>query len=290
MASLRSMILDGRSVHYNEKVFTREDSERRCDLDRADLQSRETIFVNAQKVYESMRDAKNSKIDMRLIPCPMPPYRKMWLEAIFDDNRRLGAMVRRCNADEFQTHFPQEAGGLVRLIQEQCPTTFVHAHIWAENRQGRPALFASTLYWLDAKGTLQTFFPGFDLSGEILSAARWPQDWILHAFARLNCHNVKLVEMAGGASKPKKNDHKHPPFSLPWNEIAVTGLEQLQREKNETAPDGEKREIRFHKVRGHYADYTKGKGLFGKYKVRLYIEEHTAGEPELGTVVSSYRV
>ena len=45
-----------------------------------------------------------------------------------------------------------------------------------------------------------------------------------------------------------------------------------------------------HWVRGHYADYTNGKGLFGRLKVRIWIVEHTAGNPELGTVVSSYRV
>jgi hypothetical protein len=56
------------------------------------------------------------------------------------------------------------------------------------------------------------------------------------------------------------------------------------------SPDGEKRELRFHKVRGHYADYTNGKGLFGRLKVCIWIVEHTAGNPELGTVVSSYRV
>jgi hypothetical protein len=94
--------------------------------------------------------------------------------------------------------------------------------------------------------------------------------------------------MAAGAPKPKKNSH--PPFSV-WHEIVVTSLPQLRREqKGEIAPDGEKRELRFHKVRGHYADYRKGKGLFGRLKVRLWIVEHEAGDPELGTVKSSYLV
>jgi len=50
--------------------------------------------------------------------------------------------------------------------------------------------------------------------------------------------------------------------------------------------------LRFHNIRGHYADYRKGNGLFGNPKLKklFWVPEHTAGDPELGTVVSSYKV
>ena len=58
------------------------------------------------------------------------------------------------------------------------------------------------------------------------------------------------------------------------------------------AADGEYRDVRLHKVRGHYADYTKGAALFDNPQLRavFWIAKHSAGNEELGTVISSYEV
>jgi hypothetical protein len=53
-----------------------------------------------------------------------------------------------------------------------------------------------------------------------------------------------------------------------WHEIRITSVPQLRKHLAAPDRDGEKREMRFHWVRGHYADYTKGAGLFGKSKLR----------------------
>lgn len=45
-----------------------------------------------------------------------------------------------------------------------------------------------------------------------------------------------------------------------------------------------------HIVRGHKADYRKGKGLFGKYKVLIYRAAHLAGDKSAGTVIKDYAV
>lgn len=45
-----------------------------------------------------------------------------------------------------------------------------------------------------------------------------------------------------------------------------------------------------HIVRGHKADYRKGAGLFGKYKVLIYRAAHTAGSREAGRVDKDYEV
>jgi hypothetical protein len=67
---------------------------------------------------------------------------------------------------------------------------------------------------------------------------------------------------------------------------------KLRKQQAAVAADGGHREVRFHWVRGHYADYSKGAGLFGNPKLRavFWIPEHRAGNGELGTVVASYKV
>jgi hypothetical protein len=106
----------------------------------------------------------------------------------------------------------------------------------------------------------------------------------------MNCANVELVPVPGqGHSRCHRHDR--PPSSV-WHEIKVTSVPKQRRQHATVAPDGEHRDVRFHWVRGHYADYTKGVGLFGNPKLRavFWIPEHRAGNEELGTVIPSYAV
>jgi hypothetical protein len=47
---------------------------------------------------------------------------------------------------------------------------------------------------------------------------------------------------------------------------------------------------RLHIVRGHFADYSEGGGLFGKLHGRYYIAPHVRGSAERGTVTKDYNV
>lgn len=40
--------------------------------------------------------------------------------------------------------------------------------------------------------------------------------------------------------------------------------------------------LRLHMVRGHEADYTQGRGLFGRWRVKVKVREHWRGDPERG--------
>jgi hypothetical protein len=105
----------------------------------------------------------------------------------------------------------------------------------------------------------------------------------------MNCANARLVEMPGGF-RPKPG-HRRAPYSV-WHEIHISDAPKIRRsgvsESREQTPEN----MRFHWVRGHYADYTKGAGLFGNPKLRavFWIPEYRAGNEELGSVVSGYRI
>lgn len=45
-----------------------------------------------------------------------------------------------------------------------------------------------------------------------------------------------------------------------------------------------------HTCRGHFADYRKGKGLFGKLKGLYWINSHVRGSEEHGVVEKDYAV
>jgi hypothetical protein len=312
------MIIDGRTAPFK----LREDQQKYSaylNFTRHALRSRDTILVNATSVEHDLVEARRrgdpSFSDRRLIPCPKPPCHIMWLEVTYPDGH-FGHLVRRTDfvnanaqrlkifADQsliaYSTDMLDRIGGIER-------PTIVEVISWVGASGYVVPAGGDFVYWLNADGDFldsryghfgplpdayrgkedlfKQEFEVIKLNYEMICGAEYS---VLHTFARMNCHNVKLVPMAAGAPKPSKKA-LHPPFSV-WHEIVVTGLPELRRELGETAPEGEKREIRFHKIRGHYADYTKGKGLFGKYKVRIWVEEHTAGSAERGTVTSSYTV
>jgi hypothetical protein len=315
MASLRSMILDGRMAPAEHRLDLEKYS-LYFDATQRALRSHDTILVNATSVGLDLRNVIQhdpSFADRQLIPCPKPPYRAMWLEFTHREVR-FGYLVRRTDIDasadrlkafadrSLFTYGPDTVEAIGRIDR---PTVVEVLSWYAAKGYVEPE--GDFIYWLNADGDYQSslyghFGPLPDSYGGIADIdkpefewIRWNfkaiiagEYWVLHTFARMNCHNVKLVPAQSGA--PRRQKKGRPPCSV-WHEIAVTSLAQLRREqKGEIAPDGEKRDIRFHKVRGHFADYTKGKGLFGKLKIRIWIEEHTAGDPELGTVVGRYKV
>lgn len=65
---------------------------------------------------------------------------------------------------------------------------------------------------------------------------------------------------------------------------AVTALVEATRSGPAEAP------VAKHLVRAHEADYTKGKGLFGKYKVKVRRRNYERGSIEAGLVIKDYEV
>jgi hypothetical protein len=301
MASLRSMIIDGRIARPRRgpPEMQARYQIRAENTERA-LKSHDTVLVeitsvanDIQEAHEEMTDAEWTKIaDFKTIACPMPPFRQMWLEAKRDTLMHVGFLVERV----------QSAGVVPAVLKEVPPDvreatkTSVNVLVWL-NLTGNPMYLGQFMYLLDAEENMLACADTClgdedkDENGDnerFKNGFRTTILWMLHALSRMNCHNVKLVPMAAGAPKLKPGS-KRPPFSV-WHEIVVTSLPQLRREQGETAADGEKREVRYHRVRGHEADYRKGKGLFGRLKVRIWVEEHAAGKPELGTVKAGYKL
>jgi hypothetical protein len=314
MASLRSMILDGKRVWRD----TYKDEAKYARLFHATqeaLRSHDTILVNATSVAEDMvaRDEDETMKNRRLIPCPKPPYAVMWLEFCNPEVARIGVLVKRTEMSTSKcdpTPLIIYTGPDLEHLGSEPVTTAVEMVQWfARTNKNYVECDGENHCWLSQDGMVQNshYAPfkdppeSFQFTREDLRKEEFKdvlndyqslclgEYWTLHAFARMNCHNVKLVPMTAGRPRIKPG-HPRPPYSV-WHEIVVTSLPQLRRAQAQpVAADGEKREIRFHKIRGHYADYTHGKGLFGKWKVRIWVDEYMAGNPELGTVVSDYIV
>jgi hypothetical protein len=287
---------------------------------REELSSHNTILVNADKVAldlegrfcgESNGQRWN---DFTLIPSPKPPFRNMWMEA-YCHSQRIGALVKRFDTPTTEsreaflrrkfaglyvppgTEPPDQLSMRRRLIAMRTaePATIVITAFWFEN-EGSASFAGECVCWLNTEGDYQGSFgipwptPADEVSKKRAAgplAAR--QVWVLTALSRLNCRNVKLVPIKAGAPKIRAGKKAQRPYSV-WHEIVVTASPLARRARTADPIEAEKHAVRLHKVRGHFADYRKGAGLFGKYRILIWVDEHEAGEAELGTVASSYRL
>lgn len=84
------------------------------------------------------------------------------------------------------------------------------------------------------------------------------------------------------------------PLSI-WREIVVNDVPKRARKEkvsNEGEGEGSAVEHQLQWIRGHYADYSRGAGLFGNPNLKgvYWIREHQIGDKEQGTIVPTYKV
>ena len=101
----------------------------------------------------------------------------------------------------------------------------------------------------------------------------------------LSCSNVELVETHPST---RRENAKKDPTRVVYRELKINPppFRQKRYQNNDDHGEG----VAFHVRRGHFADYTQGNGLFGKYKIRVWVPGHTVGDQDFGTVLKSYVV
>jgi hypothetical protein len=313
MSSLRSLILASRIAPFSP--VSADPAVDRIVIEQTvgGLRDRSTTLVNAQKVYEDVRAAVDrqelwcARESIReKIPQPKPPYRKMWIESMQEFGRAGMLVERQASGGEWDSYRraavpPDHRGENAEeyleyqrsLADAPHPTDLVLSYLWIE-QQGEARAIGSSLYWLEESGDyvysvvipfVAKTHPQID---DVVVSLQCEQLWLLATMARLNCHNVGLKPAPAPAKKPKRSWDKTP-MSV-WHEIVVKPSPLLARAQREDPTDAEKHAVRLHKVRGHFADYRRSAGLFGKWKILVWVDEHEAGDAESGTVVSRYRV
>jgi len=325
MSSLRSMILKGaffvacKGTSYEETYIRVAKSSRRA------FSLPQMVLVRAQSVlddlvpeelprsYTGENDPKldwfKRLTDWQNIPKPKPPYQLMWLEAIFHGlgwRQRTGAFVERFEGRAAIEHYLIASGSAPEHNAEilgDDPQTVMHMRFLHEHpRTASVEIAGYAIVWLDKDGSVQGcgFSPAIPIEqlqdldevqmDTFHALLQWRAGWVLHSFARMNCHNVTLVPIEEGGRNHKHRGAHEP--STVWHTIKVSAAPTMQRRPSSEREDDSERRIRLHWIRGHYADYTKGRGLFGNPNLRkvFWVSEHQAGSEEVGEVVSAYVV
>lgn len=218
-----------------------------------------------------------------------PQFPALWLESAIENRHGFGTMraatvVFRHTGDalkpyEQSTWKVREAENshhiqMFCLSQTPYDSCFVFSHVCR--------------LWLGSDGKLNyyDFFNvpvGHELPGVMVGLSYFNFIVAIHTLARLNCKNVSLVAEGPKQFKPGKERK-----GIVWHTIKVDSVPKFRMRIG--GPEVNHIQYRSHWVRGHYADYSKGNGLFGKYKGVYWMPEHQRGSEDVGEVIADYEV
>ena len=233
-----------------------------------------TVKVNVSGVMSDMVETHETSTDafadFRRIPPAVPPFPTMWLEGRYEKSHsNYGYLVDRRTVSEVHVAVCLEYEGqcglnlfgfALHLDTDGRLDGVTHSLPEADNNEGHRLLLVV--------GVLT----------------------VLLSLARMNCRNVTL-RPTSSAQKGKRG--RKPPSKQPatvWHEIVINSVPKSRSTSNTRTWGSDDSIIRLHRVRGHFEDYTQGKGLFGKVKGVFWMPDHERGSKSAGEVISSYRL
>jgi len=105
----------------------------------------------------------------------------------------------------------------------------------------------------------------------------------------MNCKGAKLVDHQAPRAQRRRAEREGRAGEMAtWHTIDITPFGRAMSNVGHVGRDG--LGVALHKCRAHFADYTKGNGLFGKHKGIFLIPEHWRGDASQGVVRGDYRL
>jgi hypothetical protein len=104
----------------------------------------------------------------------------------------------------------------------------------------------------------------------------------------LHCKNVSLEQQTPPAPLSKKFQKKYGRPLVRYHTLNIEPMRQVLKHEGQSEQTGLKRAL--HLCRGHFKDYSKGNGLFGKYKGLYWWDSNVRGSVSEGIVDKDYKV
>lgn len=106
-----------------------------------------------------------------------------------------------------------------------------------------------------------------------------------------SCKNIEYVDTEHQTTKKERNAYRLRGLFAPISYKSVRiNPHAMHKYTNGCGIPGTLGSVPLHLCRGHFAEYTEERKLFGKYVGRYWIPPHVRGNPELGTVEKDYEV
>lgn len=107
---------------------------------------------------------------------------------------------------------------------------------------------------------------------------------VLLSISFMHCKNVELVEHKPGRTH---RERRHRP-RITYHTLEIEPMKKVLRSEGKSGETGIK--MALHICRGHFKDFSKGKGLFGKYKGLYWWDSQVRGDVEQGEARKDYSI
>lgn len=215
-----------------------------------------------------------------LLPCVKLPYPFVWMEFTNEHNTFGIAMTDR-----------MDGGGDANKLEDYDLGFEVSGTLMMKspNKKQKMILLAAFGAGLNERG--QFISGSFVESGAIDSdSCNYVLVCVWNALSLLHCKNVRTVDHRPNPKVNRKRQRKgkKPLLSYKTLEVTASPIKPNSNTEETTVTAGSKK--RRHTVRGHFRDYRKGNGLFGKHKGIYWTGPMLRGHAEEGFVVKDYEV
>jgi hypothetical protein len=264
-----------------------------------EMRNAEVVDVqNVAEYFYEVSDQENWDISTDF-PNLAPPFPAFWMEYVFPKVSRSGEHVIPMPMNGMRV-------GLLFLSKEPPMNargvkwgTFITLFIRWEGAVKKPCQWSMAL---DAEGKLASYEDGVPQFWAHLPPARsknpretqiwearanlcalWPA---LLAISFMHCKNVNLY-----TREPKRELGKRArrnAAKIRYHTLHIEPMKKVLRSEGGSEETGIKHAL--HICRGHFKDFTKGKGLFGKFKDIYWWDSQVRGSADQGVVLKDYSV
>lgn len=111
---------------------------------------------------------------------------------------------------------------------------------------------------------------------------------IAYVFAFANCKNVELIEKSWPDKIQKKRIKTGKLPLVSYRQVVISTISG--KKIDITNHDGQHSSPALHLMRGHFKDFSNGRGLFGKYNGKYWWNQSMRGDKESGIISKTYKV
>lgn len=210
---------------------------------------------------------------LKELPVLRPPWDLAWFEGEIEHEDDRGGFIRY--AVVMESTFDEVT---------QIGTSTCTPMLWAEGEEADAFWPPKVVKWGAAGEYLEESTNDHDDFHELVTSA-------FFAVTMMHAKNHVITQEKPPAALSKKHKKKHGRDLLSFYTLDVEpAIQTLKRDADVQDSEGRSGIKRaMHQCRGHFADYRKGKGLFGRLKGLYWISEHTKGSVEQGTIVKDYQ-
>lgn len=255
---------------------------------------KEVVCIDATPIWKWCEANQAKEYDIRKdFPFLRSPYPHLWVEhRNTDENEvpcRIGVYVSEIPSEIDPGTFHIKLEVYAKFDDDTALSILPTAYAIKVNADGSPKLAIDGLprfgYYTNPSIPDKYEMPSEE---QILTTCMSQAVVALLSLSFMNCKNISLgMERDTYPALNKKRARSGKPPLVRMYTLVIDGVRKLFKEM--TGNDGFSKTA-FHLCRGHFKDFSHGRGLFGKYTGRYWWTSQARGSKEAGEVIKDYAV